>query len=261
MKIYHIDAFTDRPFAGNPAVVCLLEHPKVESWLQNVAHEMCVSETAFLIRRGDGYNLRWFTPEVEVDLCGHATLASAYMLWEDGGVSKDAAIRFYTKSGMLIANREDSWVVLDFPALPVVETDASGELEKALGIKSLYTGKYQSDYLLEVESEEMVRGLKPDFEELCRIAMRGVAVTSRSHSGDYDFISRFFCPSLGVNEDPVTGSAHCGLGPYWANKIGKDNLVAYQASKRGGIIRLAIAGDRVLLGGHAVMVHRADLLV
>lgn len=261
MKIYHVDAFTAEAFGGNPAAVCLLEYPKVDSWMQDVAAEMCLSETVFLIRQGDGYNLRWFTPKMEVDLCGHATLAAAYVLFYSGGARRDAVIRFYTKSGPLEAVWNNDRIELDFPATPDSEVSAPEGLLAALGVEARYVGKTVFDYIVEVGSEDTVRNMTPDFSALCRVPARGTIVTSRTTSGEFDFISRFFCPILGIKEDPVTGSAHCCLGPYWAKKLCREEFVAYQASERGGIIRVRIDGDRVYLSGQAVIVHKGELLV
>jgi PhzF family phenazine biosynthesis protein len=261
MKIYHVDAFTAKAFKGNPAAVCLLEYPKVDTWMQSVAMEMNLSETAFLIRQGDGYNLRWFTPKVEVDLCGHGTLASAHVLFGSGGARHDAVIRFYTRSGLLTAVLNDGWIELNFPSTPDAEVSAPEGLTEALGIEARYIGKTQFDYIVEVGSEEIVRNMDPDFNALCRVQTRGIIVTSRADSGEFDFISRFFCPVLGIREDPVTGSAHCCLGPYWAKKLNKNNLVAYQASERGGMIRVRVDGDRIYLSGQAVTVLKAELLI
>ena len=261
MKIYHVDAFTARPLAGNPAAVCILGHPKIDSWMQNVAMEMNLSETAFLIRQGDGYRLRWFTPKAEVDLCGHATLASAHVLWTTGGAQRDAAILFYTKGGLLTAKLWDDWVELDFPSTPDEATPAPEGLTETLGVTALYVGKSRFDYLVEVESENVLRNIRPDFEALKGVPARGVIVTSRSESDEYDFVSRFFCPGLGVKEDPVTGSAHCCLGPYWARKLNKHEFVAYQASERGGVIKVRVDHDRVHLYGQAITVMKGELLV
>jgi PhzF family phenazine biosynthesis protein len=261
MKIYHIDAFTAKAFKGNPAAVCLLDHPMVDTWMQNVAMEMNLSETAFLIRQGDGYNLRWFTPKVEVDLCGHATLASAHILFESGGARHDTVIRFYTRSGLLTAVLSEGWIELNFPSTPDVEVSPPEALMAALGVEATYVGKTQFDYIIEVASEEIVRNMDPDFDALCLVPTRGIIVTSRADSDEFDFVSRFFCPVLGVKEDPVTGSAQCCLGPYWAKKLNKNDFVAYQASERGGIIHVRIEGDRVYLSGQAVTVIKADLLI
>jgi PhzF family phenazine biosynthesis protein len=261
LKIYHVNAFTRRSFAGNPAAVCLLEHPKVDSWMQGVAMQMNVSETAFLLRKGDGYNLRWFTPKVEVDLCGHGTLASAHVLFQTGGAQHDAIINFYTNSGLLTAVLNADWIELNFPTTPDEETSAPEGLEAALGIEARYIGKTQFDYIVEVASDEIVRNLNPDFEALRHVPTRGVIVTSSTDSDEFDFVSRFFCPILGINEDPVTGSAHCCLGPYWARKLDKTDLVAYQASRRGGIIRVRVDNDRIRLSGQAVTVVKGELLI
>ena len=260
LTIYQVDAFTDKPFAGNPAAVCLLSAPGEERWMRDVAREMNLSETAFLVRQDDGCNLRWFTPSVEVDLCGHATLASAHVLWEAGYLRPDQEARFYTRSGLLTAKRLGDWIVLDFPAQPDEPVAAPPELARALHADPKYTGRSQFDYLVELDSEESVRDLRPDFALLATISARGIIVTSRSASQDYDFVSRFFAPQSGVNEDPVTGSAHCSLGPFWSKRLGKEECLAYQASARGGVVRVCVAGPRVKLGGQAVTVLRGELL-
>jgi len=249
-SIIQVDAFTAKPFSGNPAAVCVLPEAADETWMQNVASEMNLSETAFLYAQDDGYNLRWFTPAAEVDLCGHATLASAHVLWEAGHLPADAQARFYTKSGLLTAQRNGAWIELDFPAEP--ETEA--------GVTTKYVGKNRLDYLVEVDSAATLRRLDPDFASLKRLASRGVMVTSRADSPDFDFFSRYFAPSFGIDEDPVTGSAHCCLGPYWQSKSGQDSFVAYQASARGGVLRVQIQGNRVLLGGQAVTVLRGEFV-
>ncbi|WP_422923605.1 PhzF family phenazine biosynthesis protein [Singulisphaera sp. PoT] len=263
LPLFIVDAFSSRPFGGNPAAVCILGEPRPDEWLQRVAGEMNLSETAFLIRQDDGYSLRWFTPEVEVDLCGHATLASAHALWGSGEEPKDRTIRFQTRSGLLIAERQGDWIELDFPALktkPVTEAPAG--LAESLGVPLRFVGSYGMDYLCEVESEEVLRGLAPDFARLRSIRTRGVIATSLAGAGGagYDFVSRFFAPGVGIAEDPVTGSAHCALGPFWAERLGKAEFLAYQASKRGGLVRVRVEGDRVKLGGQAVTVVRGELL-
>lgn len=260
VRIVQADAFTSKPFAGNPAAVCRLPEPRDDCWMQSVAREMNLSETAFLLREKDGYNLRWFTPAVEVDLCGHATLASAHVLWESGELKPDLQARFHTRSGLLTAERKGDWIEMDFPAQPEQAAVAPPELARALGAKPVYVGKNQSDYLLEVDSEETLRALRPDFARLETVPARGIIVTSRSASPEFDFVSRFFAPQSGVPEDPVTGSAHCCLGPYWARKLGRDEFVAYQASARGGVVRVRVEGKRVRLGGQAVTVLQGELL-
>ena len=260
LRITQVDSFTNRPFAGNPAGVCILPKPADPTWMLNVAREMNLAETAFLVPQRDGYDLRWFTPSVEVDLCGHATLASAHVLWEDGQLKPDIQARFHTKSGLLTADRRDAWIELDFPATPATAAPAPAGLSDAIGAKAQFVGRSKFDYLVEVESETVLRKLDPDMGAIARVEARGVIVTSRADGkSKYDFVSRFFAPQSGVPEDPVTGSAHCALAPYWGAKLGKKKLVAFQASARGGEIRLQLEGDRVRLGGQAVTVLRAEL--
>lgn len=259
-EIFQVDAFTDSPFSGNPAAVCVLPQEGDEGWMQRVANEMNLSETAFLFQQEDGYNLRWFTPVIEVDLCGHATLASAHILWETGLLAPDQEARFYTRSGLLTAVRQDNWIQLDFPSEPEDEIDAPEKLSDALGISPDYVGKNRFDYLIEIESEASIRNLTPNFTVLRTIDSRGFIVTSVADSPEFDFVSRFFAPSFGINEDPVTGSAHCCLGPFWQKKLGKNEFTAYQASARGGIIKVHVAGERVLLAGQAFTVMRGTLI-
>jgi PhzF family phenazine biosynthesis protein len=260
VPLYQVDAFTDRPFAGNPAAICLLSEPRGELWMQDVAREMNLSETAFLSPEADGYRLRWFTPVVEVDLCGHATVASAHVLWQAGRVGPQDPARFYSRSGLLTAHRDGDWIELDFPAKPEERSEAPPGLVEALGVVPRYVGKNQFDYLVEVESEADLRALRPNFTLLEQVPVRGVIVTSRAASSGYDFVSRFFAPASGINEDPVTGSAHCCLGPFWQARLGRADLLAYQASARGGVVRVHCRGQRVLLGGQAVTVLRGELL-
>jgi len=259
MRIYQVDAFTEKTFSGNPAGICVLNEKPEEKLMQNIAREMNLSETAFLIKEGEKYNLRWFTPDAEVDLCGHATLASAHILWEKGYLRKDIEAKFSTKSGLLTAKMSDGWIELNFPALPEEKTEPSVELLEALGTQATYVGKNKFDYLVEVESEEIVTTMKPDFMKLLKLPARGVIVTSRAKG--YDFVSRFFAPQIGVLEDPVTGSAHCCLGPYWQKKLNKDKFIAYQASERGGILRVKVADNRVLISGKAITVLEGELLI
>ncbi len=264
-KLIQIDAFTSIPFQGNPAAVCLLNKPREESWMQAIAAEMNLSETAFLAPGEDpfsrAYQLRWFTPKVEVDLCGHATLAAAHALWTEGYLKPTDAARFDTRSGRLTAVLDPSgWITLDFPAVPADPVDPPPELLPALGLEeALFIGRSRFDLLIDVSSPAIVRSLDPDFRALSRLDCRGVIVTSRGEES-FDFISRFFAPASGIDEDPVTGSAHCTLGPYWAGKLGKEELLAHQASPRGGVIRVQTAGDRVRLSGQAVTVLRGELV-
>jgi len=260
LEIIQVDAFTNQPFRGNPAGVCILPEPVEAGWMQNVAAEMNLSETAFLWPHEDGFNLRWFTPVTEVELCGHATLASSHVLWERGHLAPEATARFHTLSGLLTAERRGAWIEMDFPAKPMVESPAPPELAEALGVRPNWVGQNRMDYLVEVSTEADVRELQPNFNLLKRVDCRGVIVTSRADSGEYDFVSRFFAPKAGIDEDPVTGSAHCGLGPYWAERLGKDTLVGYQASRRGGVVRVRLNGERVLLGGQAVTVLQCVLV-
>ena len=254
-----MDAFTDAPFRGNPAAVCVAPEPRSDRWMQLVAREMNLSETAFLHRQPDGFDLRWFTPTVEVALCGHATLAAAHVLWEDGHLEPAEQARFHTRSGLLTADRRGAWIEMDFPAKREEPAPAPTGLAAALGVTPAYVGKNQFDYLVEVDSEETVRHLTPDHTALAKLPVRGVIVTSRAATGEFDFVSRFFAPGSGIPEDPVTGSAHCALAPFWGARLGKTEMLAYQASPRGGVVRVRLAGDRVLLGGQAVTVLRGEL--
>jgi PhzF family phenazine biosynthesis protein len=255
-----IDAFTDRAFAGNPAAVCLLDDDREPEWMQAVAAEMNLSETAF-IRPGDkDFELRWFTPLTEVDLCGHATLASAHALWEREVVAAGAPIHFHTKSGELICSQQDGLIELDFPATPITPAEEPDDLCKALGIGAVFVGQSKFDRLVLAETESAVHSLEPDFSQLRTLPVRGVIVTSASDDPKYDFVSRFFAPGAGIDEDPVTGSAHCALAPFWSERLGKTEMTAYQASKRGGIVRVRVAGDRVFLGGQAVTILSGVLI-
>ena len=260
VKIFQVDAFTDEPFTGNPAAVCMLPGPCEADWMQKVAREMNLSETAFLWKLEDGFSLRWFTPAVEVELCGHATLASAHVLWEMGLLAPEEPAKFHTLSGLLTAGKDADGIEMNFPATPEEPAGAPSELVEALGVEPRYVGRNVFDYLVEVGSEEMVRTLKPNLALLREIPSRGVIVTSLASSSGFDFVSRFFAPGVGVDEDPVTGSSHCCLGPYWAARLGKSEMVAYQASERGGTLRVRVDGDRVYIGGRAVTVLRGELL-
>jgi PhzF family phenazine biosynthesis protein len=261
IPLFHVDAFTPAPFAGNPAAVCLLECEARVDWMQALGAEMNLSETAFVRRLATGFELRWFTPAVEVDLCGHATLAAAHVLWEQGWLPLDQAAHFHTRSGLLIARRADDVIELDFPATPATACAAPAGLLPALGLDRgdvLFNGV---DYLVEMDDEASLRQLRPDFAALRRIEMRGVMVTARSRRPTHDFVSRFFAPAAGIDEDPVTGSAHCTLGPFWARRLGKTELHAFQASARGGELRVRLQGERVVLAGTAVTVFEGRLLV
>jgi PhzF family phenazine biosynthesis protein len=260
IPLFHVDAFTDRPFAGNPAAVCLLPAWKEDRWLQALGREMNLSETAFLVKKSDSFDLRWFTPTIEVDLCGHATLASAHILWQQGQAT-GTEICFTTRSGILKAIRRGDDIELDFPLKPEEPTEAPPGLLEALGISAKYVGKSQFDYLVEVEDEATLRGIAPDFKRLASQPVRGVIVTSRSTDSNFDFVSRFFAPGAGIDEDPVTGSAHCCLGAFWRKRLGNSEFRAFQASARGGVVKVRVLNDRALLGGKAVTVARGELLV
>lgn len=256
-----VDAFTAQPFAGNPAAVFIQERFPDDAWMQQVAREMNLSETAFVEPGRDGFALRWFTPKREVELCGHATLASAHVLWEKGHLPPEQPARFHTLSGLLTASRKAEWIEMDFPAEPPEEVPPPPGLIEALSVDAVFVARNRFDYLVEVASEEAVRRLQPDLTRLRQVETRGVMVTSPSASLGFDFVSRYFAPAYGVDEDPVTGSAHCGLGPYWAERLGKKQLVAYQASPRGGVVRVEVAGERVRLAGQAVTVLEGLFLV
>ena len=271
VRLFHVDAFTDRPFRGNPAAVCLIDAPRGDAWMQQVAREMNLSETAFVVPvdergatrppAGEVFTLRWFTPLVEVDLCGHATLAAAHVLWETGRLTGSASsVRFLTASGELTAARNDGWIALDFPATACVPAPLSPSHLAALTIAApRLVARAGPRHVIEVESEEIVRALTPDFEALRALPGRGIAVTARANSGPYDVVSRYFAPWVGVNEDPVTGSVHCALATFWAARLGKTEILAFQASPRGGEIRLRVEGDRVKLGGKAVTIATGEL--
>ncbi len=258
--LWLIDAFTDAAFAGNPAGVCFLKEAMSEQWMQSVANEMNQAETAFLVpRKKDGFDLRWFTPTEEVDLCGHATLASAHFLWAKRKVTPTGTARFHTRSGVLTAARKGKWIVLDFPATPPEACEAPPYLLdafKAAGARAL---KSRFDYMVVLEKPAKLRELKPDFRLLNAIETRGVIVTSPSDEPGVDFLSRFFAPGVGVPEDPVTGSAHCALAPYWAERLGRQTLVGRQVSARGGMVQVELAGERVRLGGKAVTVLKGTI--
>jgi len=261
LQIFQVDAFTEEPYSGNPAAVCILPRPRAARWMQRVAAEMNLSETAFLVPRDAGYNLRWFTPTVEVDLCGHATLVSAHVLWESGYLKPHEQVRFYTRSGLLTAERQGDWIEMDFPATPERVAQAPAGLGRALGLAPKYVGRSKFDFLVEVDSEATVRKLKPDFTRLGKIAARGVIVTSKATTPGFDFVSRFFAPASGVNEDPVTGSSHTTLVPYWRNVLGKDILTAMQLSKRRGELKCKYLNDRVEISGKAKTYLSGEIII
>ncbi len=260
MKLYQIDAFTAEPFRGNPAAVCLLDGPRPDAWMQAVAVEMNLSETAFLLPEGGDWRLRWFTPAMEVELCGHATLASAHFLWQTGLLAASAQARFHTRSGLLTADRRGDWIEMNFPARFIEPVQMMAGLGEALGLAPRFAGRWKEDYLLEANSEAELRRLAPNFSALKALNLRAVMVTCRAETPGYDFISRFFAPRMGVNEDPVTGSAHCALVPFWQSRLGKNEFSAYQASPRGGNLRLRLEDARVAIAGQAVTVLQGELI-
>ena len=251
-----VAAFTDTPFRGNPAAVCLLPGPAEEIWMNLVAREMNLSATAFLHPMDGGFSLRWFTPTTEVKLCGHATLASAFVLWDTGVLEHDSPARFETQSGWLTCIRDGDWIAMDFPARPCAPCDAPTGLAEALGCEPIFCGVNGMDFLVEVPDERDVRALRPNFSMLASLPARGIIVTSRSEQLGFDFVSRFFAPAAGIDEDPVTGSAHCALGPYWQARLGKTEFTAFQASERGGVVKLSVQPDRVILRGCGVMLKK-----
>lgn len=259
MPIFQVDAFASEPFEGNPAGVCLLSEERDERWMQKVALEMNLSETAFLVQRGEGFDLRWFTPKTEVDLCGHATLASAHVLWEEGVVPPGDAARFHTKSGLLTAERLNALIEMDFPAKAEEAARAPAGLAKALGAEPLYLGRNAFDLIALLEDEKTVRELSPDCVKLSALDVRGVIVTAEAGGSEFDFVSRFFAPAVGVNEDPVTGSAHCCLAPFWARRLGKEEMTGFQASPRGGVVGVRVEGARVRLRGRAVTFFKGEM--
>jgi len=260
MRLFQVDAFADRVFAGNPAAVCLLGGPAGAGWMQSVASEMNLSETAFVEPQAAGYGLRWFTPVAEVGLCGHATLASAHVLYETGQAEPTGPVRFDSVSGPLAARCEDGLLVLDFPARPAGPAPAPPGLLAALGVAGAeWTGRAKDDLMVVLAREEEVTGLRPDTVALAGYGTRGIIVTAPASRPGADFVSRFFAPGVGIAEDPVTGSAHCTLAPYWAQRLGRPGLTGYQASARGGTVRVRVDGDRVLLAGRAVTVFSGEL--
>lgn len=260
LDLHHVDSFTDRPFAGNPAGVCFLESPREAEWMQAVARELRHSATAFLLAQEVGFRLRWFSPAVELELCGHGTLASAHVLWETGRLEAGETARFHTRSGELTAERRGEWIELDFPAGRVEAVEPPPGLLAAMGVEAGFVGKSGFNYLLELTAEDAVRAAAPDLQALRSLGVTGVIVTAPGTGNPFDFVSRYFAPGLGIDEDSVTGSAHCVLAPYWAARLGKEEMLAYQASARGGVVRVRAVGERVKLGGQAVTVLQGRLL-
>lgn len=260
LPIYQVDSFTTVPFKGNPAAVTIYAEPRPDEWMQAVAREMNLSETAFLVPEGDGYRLRWFTPTTEVSLCGHATLASAHILWERRYLPPDSEAIFETLSGRLTCTLQGDWIAMDFPMRPVEAAPTPEGLLEALGVSDpVFVGRFRNSHLVEVADVNDLHALQPDFPRLHQVETRSVIVTARGDE-TYDFYSRYFAPAVGINEDPVTGSAHTALTPYWAEKLGKGEMTAYQASARGGVLRVHLAGERVVIMGQARTVLVGELV-
>lgn len=258
-SIIYVDAFTNGAFGGNPAAVCVLAQPCSDAWMQHLAQETNQPATVFVWPHEEGYSIRWFTPSQELPLCGHGTLAAAHTLWTEGHVLAEQALTLHYKDGTLTAKRNGDWISMDFPTIHNTPASAPSALLQGLGVEPCFVGKSSHSYLVEVNDETQVRALMPDISLLAQLDLAKVIVTSRATNEGFDFISRFFAPALGITEDAVTGSAHCCLAPYWAARLGKTDMVGYQASARGGVIRVGMQGDRVSLGGQAVTVLRAEL--
>lgn len=260
MILHLVDAFAERPFAGNPAAVCLLSAPRTDEWMQQLAFELGYSETAYVTPQDGAFALRWFTPKVEVPLCGHATLASAHVLWNVGRAQ--GPITFHTLSGELTCEREKGLIFLDLPRRDVEDDAPPVGLLSALDChKPVAVKRAGKNHLVELADEAAVAQATPDFRSLARVATSGVMITARSSDPEFDFVSRFFAPAAGIDEDPVTGSAHCVLAPYWAAQLGKDTLRARQLSQRGGVLQVELRGDRVRMGGRAITVLTGALVV
>jgi PhzF family phenazine biosynthesis protein len=262
-KISQVNAFTNIPFTGNPAAVCILPTSQPSEWMQKIAAEMNLSETAFLVKQEDGYHLRWFTPTTEVPLCGHATLASAQVLWSEGHLLPTEVAHFHTQSGLLTATKQGEWIQLNFPVNHSQPAEFLPQISQALGVPIKLLMQNSLGYLIELESEKLVREMQPNFELIKALPLSNIIVTSLSESSsEYDFVSRFFAPGLGVNEDPVTGAAHCCLAPFWRNRLHKNEFVAYQASSRGGIVKVSYdGGSRVFLSGQAVTIWQGEMII
>ncbi|WP_202077959.1 PhzF family phenazine biosynthesis protein [Caldalkalibacillus salinus] len=260
MNIYQVDTFSNEMFKGNPAMVCILEENKSDHWMSNLAKELNQPVTAFVSTNSYPYKIRWFTPTQEIMICGHGTLAASFILWETNVLPVKEKIHFHTEAGHLTTTYQNEWIQLKFQAVAPIEVEPHPKLLNAMGINNVnYIGKNKWDYIVEIEKEEELISLKPDFDLISKLPVRGVIVTTKSKQKEYDFISRFFSPAQGINEDQVTGSAHCCLAPYWNNKLQKDEFIAYQASKRGGKIKIKVRGEDIYLFGKAVTVYKGEL--
>jgi PhzF family phenazine biosynthesis protein len=261
IPLYQVDAFTSEPFRGNPAGICLLESDASDDWMQAVAAEMNLSETAFLVKRDDAWHIRYFTPEVEIPLCGHTTVASAHVLWSEGIVADSQPVHFSAKGGEFIGTREDGRITIDFPAHTCDEAQPPVGLSDAIGATPASAHRIrEGGWLIEFESEQTVATLSPDLLRLRSIKPGGLIATAQSSTRARDFVSRFFAPDIGIDEDPVTGVAHLALGPYWAKRLGKTEMTAVQLSRRTGTLRVRVADDRVYIMADAATVFRAELL-
>lgn len=258
--IFQVDAFTSTPFGGNPAGVCLLTEIAPETWMQAVAAEMNVSETAFLNRTHNGFSIRFFTPRVEVSLCGHATLASAHVLFETGLAATDEQISLVASGGELSAQLDGGWIVLDFPACSIDDCEPPDLITEALNKNPTSCHRFgQWGYLVTMDDEATVRSLQPDFATMVAADLGLVVATAPADDPDFDFVSRCFAPDVGIDEDPVTGVAHCGLAPFWASRLGKNEMIGHQISERSGIVGVSVKGDRVELRGQAVTVLTGEI--
>ncbi len=260
--IYHVDAFTTAPFKGNPAAVCIMENKPDAVWMQNVAAEMNLSETAFVWTENKNYIIRYYTPEAEVDLCGHATLSASHILYETGIVKSNELINFASKAGKLVINKEGKWITMNFPVYSLDKMEITGEFRKVTGIvpQELYRSAFGWTLAL-LRNEAEVRNLTPDFSLMRNSVFGDLIVTSASDNKDYDFCVRCFAPALGINEDPVTGSAHCALAPFWNQKTGKEKFISHQVSKRSGVLKVSLKRDRVEISGQAVTMLKGELFV
>tara|TARA_A100001037_G_scaffold305717_1_gene347000 strand:+ start:8118 stop:8912 length:795 start_codon:yes stop_codon:yes gene_type:complete len=260
-RLFHVDAFTQFPFSGNPAAVCILPSSADETWMQRVASEINLSETAFINKKdSESYFLRWFAPKGEVELCGHATLASAHVLWDEGLHPYDQRIKFITKIGKISCKAVQNWIQMRFPIIEFEEESLPKEIADYIGTIPKFCAKTSlNDFLLEVESEDVLKALQPNFQKLQELECRGVIVTASSDENDFDFVSRFFAPSIGIDEDPVTGSSHCSLGTFWSEKFSKKILIGKQISEREGIIKVSVEQDNIILSGQAVTLVRSEL--
>ncbi len=266
IRIFQVDAFADEAFSGNPAAICLLDRFASDDWMQNVAMEMNLSETAFVVPRSTvgHFDLRWFTPAVEVDLCGHATLAAVHVLAQQGLVPATESVDFFTRSGQLSCGLCGGLITLDFPASPlerVADAEVIATIKNAFPEKVLDVQRTAFDMLVRFKDADAIRNLAPNYQDISMVDARGVMVTAASDTDGSDFVSRFFAPRSGINEDPVTGSAHCSLAPYWSRELGKTKLVGFQSSPRGGIVECEVVGNRVRLSGRAVTVSEGHLML